>query len=250
MAFSRQFVSTVRSEFEDNRLTFQHEVPVFHPESAEEAARVIQLANSHRQPLFISGSESNVNADGPQFAKLVVVKTDRLGTRFDAAPDDFYVTLGAGFALNGINARLKNLNLCLPHADLPYRGSIGGAVAVGLSAEHDGHDLPLRRYFVKARVATPQGEIIEPGSACFKSVSGYDIVKIFANSWGLLGLIVSATFRVMPIASAAPLASMRMKTIDRRDFLATIGEGNTAADAVYTRKIKAKFDPQHVFPIV
>ncbi len=118
------------------------------------------------------------------------------------------------------------------------------------SADLHGRDLPLKKYFIKAEIVTPEGDIIKPGSTCFKSVSGYDIVKIFSGSWGLLGMIVSATFRLMPESGLAELSSMRMKAVNREDFLGGLAQTNTAVDAVYSRKVKDKFDPNGVLPIV
>jgi len=121
---------------------------------------------------------------------------------------------------------------------------------VGLSAELNGHDFPLKKYFIQAVIVTPKGDIIEPGSPCFKSVSGYDVVKIFNGSWGLLGFIVTATFRVMPDSAIAEYESMKMKEIDRQNFLDGLDETNLEPDAVYNRKIKTRFDPNNVLPIV
>ena len=54
------------------------------------------------------------------------------------------------------------------------------ALAAGLSARHLDHTLPISRYLIMAEIAVPEGKVIKPGSACFKSVSGLDIVKILA----------------------------------------------------------------------
>ena len=96
----------------------------------------------------------------------------------------------------------------------------------------------------------PVGDIIEPGSVCFKSVSGYDVVKLYSPSWGLLGLVVSATFRVMPESGQPDFATMAMKGVERDRFLKAFDKSNPSIDAEYVRKIRAKFDPRSVLPIV
>ena len=101
-----------------------------------------------------------------------------------------------------------------------------------------------------AEIVTGDGEIVRPGSVCFKSVSGYDVVKIFAPSWGLLGMVISATFRVLPETAAEEYIGIKMKAIGRENFLAGLDENNQDPDAIYCRKIKNKFDPAHVLPIV
>jgi FAD/FMN-containing dehydrogenase len=245
-----KFVSIIRSEFPDDRVTYQKRVPTFHPESAAEAAKLFKLANRHGQKMYITGFGNNIDPVGEPFVDMVSIRTDRLNALLEVVPQDFFVTAGSGYPLREVNLQLERIKLSLPHSSLAYVGSVGGAIATGLNVELDGQDLPLKKYFIKAEIVTPEGDIIRPGSACFKSVSGYDIVKVFYNSWGLLGLIVSATFRVMPTATAAELGPMKMKAINREDFLAGLAEANTAADAVYSRKVKAKFDPRGILPIV
>ncbi|MBN1213380.1 MAG: FAD-binding oxidoreductase [candidate division Zixibacteria bacterium] len=240
----------VNSEFPDDRLTFQKGVAVFHPENAAEAARFFKLAGQLGRKVFISGYGNNIDPVGATFENLLVVKTDRLNSVIAVVEQDLYVTVGGGYPLNEINAQLKRHNLFVPHADLPYAGSAGGAVAINLAAELNGHDLPLKKYFIKAEIVTPAGEILTPGSVCFKSVSGYDIVKIFAASWGLLGLIATVTFRTIPLSAIEEFAAMKMKAIDRKNFLKGLDASDGSADAVYSRKIKDKFDPDGLLPIV
>lgn len=244
------FVERIRAEFPDDRLTFQRNVPTFHPEEASEAARLLQLANEHRQKVFITGFGNNIDPQGEPFTGMVAVRTDRLNRFIDVAPGDFYVTVGSGYPLREINLHLREHGLFFPHGLLPYVGSVGGAVALNLTADYRGHDLPIKRYFLKAEIVNPRGEIITPGSVCFKSVSGYDIVRLFSPSWGLLGLIVSATLRLAPVTVLDDYSDMRMQAIDRRRFLAGFDESSDDADVMYARKIRSRFDPNEVLPIV
>ena len=63
-------------------------------------------------------------------------------------------------------------------------------------------------------------------------------------------MIVSATFRIMPLSGADDFRDLKMMPVDRETFLAGLDEKNTDTDAVYSRKIKNKFVPSHVLPIV
>ena len=245
-----KFIETVRSEFSDDRLTYQKAVPTFHPESSEEASQFIKLANSEKQNLFITGFGNNIDPVDEPFKKMVSIRTDRLNKVDEINSDDFYVKIGSGFPFIEINKKIKQKNLFLPQSNLPYVGSVGGAIAIGLTSDYQNEDFPLKKYFIAAEIVTPTGEIITPGSVCFKSVAGYDIVRIFAGSWGLLGLIVSVTFRVMPSSAEHEFETMVQKDIDRENFLSGLDKANSDTDAVYSRKIKAKFDPNNILPIV
>jgi FAD/FMN-containing dehydrogenase len=250
MGKTTDFLKTIRTEFPDDRLTFQKHLATFHPESADEAARLFKMAGTDSQRVYITGFGNNIDPGGERFADMVVVRSDRLNHIHQISETDLYVKVGGGYPLREINKELESHQLFTPHSALPYVGSTGGAVAVNLSAELNGHDLPIRKFFLQAEIATPEGEIVTPGSVCFKSVSGYDVVKIYAASWGLLGMIVSVTLRVVPLTAADEYAAMKMKAIDRQHFLTGIDESSDEADAIYSRKIKAKFDPRGVLPVV
>lgn len=245
-----KFLEYVRNEFPDDRLTYQKTIPTFHPESSVEASGFLKLANKYKQKVFITGFGNNIDPIGSPFDKMISIRTDRLNNIINISPKDFYITVGGGYPLREINLHLSEYKLWLPHGSLSYVGSVGGALAAGLTAKYEIHDLPLKKYFIKGEIVTPQGDIISPGSICFKSVSGYDIVKLFFGSWGLLGLIVSATFRVMPESGAEDYSSITMNGIDRSKLLDCLDENNNDIDAIYSRKVKDKFDPNNVLPIV
>jgi FAD/FMN-containing dehydrogenase len=244
------FIAALQAEFPEDRLTYQKAIATFHPESADEAARFFKLANRLGQKSFITGFGNNLDPEGEPFLHMVTVRTDRLNTLHDVSAADLYVKVGGGYPLKEINLNIASHEVFFPHSNLPYVGSAGGAVAVNLTADLRGHPVPIKRFFIRAEIVTPEGEIIRPGSVAFKSVSGYDIVKIFAPSWGLLGLIVSATFRVVPNAGAEEYADMRMEPIEREHFLSGLDENSDDIDVIYSRKIKSKFDPNWVLPIV
>lgn len=244
------FINIIKSEFPEDRLTYQRGIATFHPESADEAARLFKYAGQERQPLFISGFGNNIDPVGKWFEKVIVMRTDRLNSFTRVVPEDFYIVVGSGFPLREINSVLDEHGLYLPHSALPYVGSVGGAVAVGLSAKLDKHAFPISRHLIKAEIATPQGEVIKPGSVCFKSVSGFDIVKIFSPSWGLLGLLASVTFRVLPVAARGEYEILKMSAIQFGDFWKRYQNPGDNVSVQYSIKIKRKFDPENILPLI
>ena len=250
MPDTNRFADRVVERFPEGRLTYQKALPTFHPESVDDAAAVFKLADEYDQKLFISGFGNTIDPDGDKFRDTVIVRTDRLNQLVNVVPEDFYVVVGAGYPLQELNLNLKKHGLFLPHADLPYVGSVGGAIASGLTADYKGHDLPISRYFIKADIAMPDGSIIRPGSACFKSVSGLDIVKIFSPSWGQLGLIVNACLRVLPLSETDNYRNLKMHGLAYERFVATFTDPGDNVSAQYSLKIKEKFDPSGRLPLI
>jgi len=245
-----EFIELIGSEFPEDRLTYQKAVPTFHPETVHEAARLIELANKHERKLYITGFGNNIIPVGEKFKNLVAIHTDRLNKLIKVVPGDYYVEVGAGYPLRELNLHLEEFGLFLPHADLPYVGSVGGAVAAGLSAMRREQRLPIGRYLIMAEIATPDGKVINPGSACFKSVSGLDIVKIFSPSWGLLGMIATATFRVVPVTARDEYLDMHMLPIEYSKFARTYTHPGDNQSAQYSIKVKEKFDRRGVLPLI
>lgn len=245
-----EFIDVIGGEFPDDRLTYQKAVPTFHPESADEAARLFALANKYSQSLYVTGFGNNIVPVGEKFKNVIAVHTDRLNQLIKVVPGDFYAEVGAGYPLRELNLHLKKFGLFLPHADLPYVGSVGGALAAGLSAMRHEHPLPIGRYFIMAEIAVPEGKVINPGSACFKSVSGLDIVKIFSPSWGLLGMIATATFRVLPLTVRDEYEDMAMLPIEYGKFARTYTQPGENQSAIYSLKIKSKFDANNILPLI
>ena len=62
--------------------------------------------------------------------------------------------------------------------------------------------------------------------------------------------MVDATFRVMPVTAASEFVGLRQKGIDREPTISGLQADNDATDAVYSRKIKDRFDPNLVLPVV
>jgi FAD/FMN-containing dehydrogenase len=243
------FLDIVKNEFPEDRLTWQKGIPTFHPETSAEAGQLFERANAEGQSLYINGFGNIIEPEGRDFGNILVVKSDRLNFVTRVVPGDYYVTVGSGYPLNELNSVLAKDNLFLPHSNLPYVGSVGGALATGLTADYSGVDLPISKYFIAAEIVDPQGKIIKPGSVCFKSVSGLDIVRIFSPSWGILGMIIAATFRVMPISELPEYENIRMRSIEHDKFVSTYRNPGDNDTAKYSIKIKEKFDPNGILPI-
>ncbi len=242
-----QLENEIRQTCSD-RLTWQKTIPTFHPESAEEAADIFRRAGRYGQKIFIAGFGNNIDPVGDTFADLLVIKTDRLNYINLTAPQDFSITVGAGYPLIEINHAISPHNLWFPFSHTNYPGSAGGALACGLTGSDGSHQVPLSRFLLAVTAVLPDGSIVRPGALTFKSVSGYDISRIFFNSWGSLGLIVELSFRVLPMSKREEWTRVPLFPLDREAFIHTLQGGTSESDLC--RRLKDEFDPDGLLPLV
>jgi FAD/FMN-containing dehydrogenase len=271
------FIRVVRDTFPDSRLTYQKGLATFHPENVSEAAALIALAGGQRQKLYITGFGNNIDPLGPAFENLVVMRTDFLGQLIEVNESDLSVVVGAGFPLREINAKIESAGLFLPIGELPYVGSVGGAIAVGLSAhlnakhwehradmskesgENPAPQISIQRYILRLDVATPTGEVKSYGVSTATQPSGENFGRVFCQSWGLLGFIAGAKFRVAPLSAKDEYQDMREIEVSYKRFVEEyidtnpeggISDTDRAVKARYFEQLRQKFDPQRVFSII
>lgn len=253
MISTREFTELLTDTLPDDRLTYQKGIATVHPESAAEAATVIKLARENMQRLYITGFGNNIDPIGEPFEDLLVIRTDRLGDIRAVDADNLTIEVGAGFPLHEINLKLEERGLFFPLSNLPYPGSVGGAIAVGLAANldpqfwkdkvlADGSQAPasvdIKRYLLEVEVVLPTGEIKRVGIPGAPGAGGESFCGIFSPSWGLFGLIVSAELRLMPESAKTEYSNLRQCEINRTEFLSQITN-----ESDYLSQVRKKFDP-------
>ncbi len=131
-------------------------------------------------------------------------------------PSELVITARAATPLAEIEAALAERGQCLAFEPPRFApgGTVGGMVAAGLSGPARGAVGPLRDYVLGATVLNGRGELLTFGGQVMKNVAGYDVSRLMAGAWGILGVLCEVSLKVM--ASRAATATLSFDRDERR----------------------------------
>ena len=92
--------------------------------------------------------------------------------------------------------------------------TIGGVLAANLAGSRRVSAGAARDHFLGCEAVTGRGERFKAGGRVVKNVTGYDVPKLLAGSWGTLAVLTEVTLRVAPLAETERTLVVPSGTVD------------------------------------
>jgi glycolate oxidase FAD binding subunit len=124
-------------------------------------------------------------------------------------PEELVLSAKAGTPIAEIEALLAASNQELAFEPMDYgpilgaapgRGTLGGALAANLSGPRRIKAGAARDHFLGFTAVSGRGETFKSGGRVVKNVTGYDLCKVLAGSYGTLAAMTDVTVKVLPRA--------------------------------------------------
>jgi glycolate oxidase FAD binding subunit len=178
----------------------------FTPTSAEEVLAAVQWAVSDSAPLEILGHGSKRGIGRPPQTGYALDLSSLTGVTL-YEPEELVLSARAGTPLAEIENLLAQNSQELAFepmdfgpllGDEPGRGTIGGALCANLSGPRRIKAGAARDHILGIAAVSGRGEAFKAGGRVVKNVTGYDLSKAMAGSWGTLAAVTDVTFKVLP----------------------------------------------------
>jgi glycolate oxidase FAD binding subunit len=124
-------------------------------------------------------------------------------------PEELVLSAKAGTPVAEIRAAIVEKQQELAFEPMDYAsllggvsgaGTIGGAIAANLSGPRRIKAGAARDHFLGFSAVSGRGETFKSGGRVVKNVTGYDLCKLMAGSWGTLAAMTDVTVKVLPRA--------------------------------------------------
>src|SRR4051794_14316600 len=188
---------------------FEAHVDTLKVRDARDVEEVVRAALAGEQPLEIIGHGSK-RSIGQPMATNALLDLSALNAVTSWEPNELIITVQAGAPLDDVTSLLDSKNQQFAFEPMntsrllgtPDIGTVGGMIAAGLAGPRRIKAGGARDHLLGAHAVSGFGDSFKAGGKVVKNVTGYDLCKLLAGSWGTLAVMTEVTLKVMPRAES------------------------------------------------
>jgi len=180
-------------------------VDILKVRDAKDVEQAVRAAIAGEQPLEIIGHGSK-RMIGQPMATNALLDLSALNAVKSYEPNELIISVGTGAPLADVKSLIdsKNQQFAFEPVDTavllgtPNLGTIGGMIGAGLAGPRRIKAGGARDHLLGAHAVSGFGDSFKAGGKVVKNVTGYDLCKLLAGSWGTLAVMTEVTLKVMP----------------------------------------------------
>jgi glycolate oxidase FAD binding subunit len=189
----------------------------FNPATAAELTDAVAWAVSEETPLEIIGRGTKRGIGNAVETGHGIDLSGLTGVTL-YEPEELVLSARAGTPLAEIEALVASKGQELAFEPMDYgpllggeagRSTIGGVLAANLSGPRRIKAGAARDHILGVSAVSGRGEAFKSGGRVVKNVTGYDLSKLMAGSWGTLAVVSDLTFKVLPAAETEITLAVR-----------------------------------------
>lgn len=167
--------------------------------SAAEVSEIMKYASENKIPVTPRGSGTGLVGASVAMEQGIMIDLSLMNHILELDEENLTLTVEPGVLLMELSAFVEEKELFYPPDPGEKSATIGGNISTnagGMRAVKYG----VTRDYVRAlEVVLPNGEIVELGGKVVKNSSGYDLKNLIIGSEGTLGIVTSASLKLLPL---------------------------------------------------
>lgn len=197
---------------------------VVRPNDTTDISNTLKIANKYEVPVYARGAGTGLTGGAVPLMGGIVFDLKSMNRIIEICPEDFIATVEPGVVTKHFQDEVSKYGLFYPpDPSSAAFSTIGGNVAEcagGITGLKYG---VTRDYVLALEIVLPDGSVINTGRKTLRSVTGYDLTRLFIGSEGTLGVFTKITVKLIPkpekIDTLAAYFSDRDDAIDAADLI-------------------------------
>ena len=176
-------------------------------ETADQISKIMQLANRERIPVLPRGAGTGLSGMAVPIRGGIILDLSRMNTILKVSIEDRLAIVQPGVIYADLEKALIPYGFFFPPDPASGKVStLGGNVATNAGGLKGAKYGTTRDYVLGLQVVLPDGRMMKTGSRAMKSVSGYDLTRLFVGSEGTLGVVTEIILKINPKPTATSTA--------------------------------------------
>jgi len=195
-----EILDKYKTDEETNPHYFHMPEAVVLPETTQEVAEIVKLANKFLVPITVRGAGTSLSDGAIPVYGGIVLLMERMNKILAFDEEGMYMVVEAGVSTKAIQDMANSKNLL--YAGDPCSAEscmIGGNLATNAGGNKAVRYGTTRDQVYALEVVTPTGDIVNMGARLQKKTTGYCLEQLIMGSEGTLGIITKATLKLKPL---------------------------------------------------